>query len=218
MFKKILITIFATLIVGAASVSAYNSATTPTTALAQGAEVEVQSTTQDSFVIGQSQSQGQSNGQANEQGIAQGNEQVQQGQAQGQGDGNGYQGGRNETADSTRGNGGGYDSQSVGMEQATLHGIITGTELASLTLTTDAGDILTVPLDSFTLGITLLPGEGVTLGGFWNLDGIFTVGLITLDSTGETYAINSSGGQSGTGNRGGGKGGSGNGGGSGKGK
>ena len=212
MFKKILISIFATLIIGAASVSAYNNAVAPTPVLAQSAEVEVQSTRQDSFTVEQSQSQGQSYGQISEQGIVPDDEQAQQGQSQGQGGGNGYQGGRNEIADSTRG------GQSVGMEVITLHGTVIGSELASLTLTTDAGDILTVPLDSLALGITLLPGEGVTLGGYWNLDGIFTAGQITLDATGDTYAISDNGGNGGnSGNNGSGYRGGGNGGG-GKGK
>lgn len=212
MFKKILTGTLATLVIGAASVSAYNSATTTINASAQTAEAQEQVTAQETFTLGQSQRaepQGQAYGQSNEFGLL--TQSTGQGQVQAQGGGNGYQGGRNADAGATRGRGQGTDAQNTGMGQVVVHGIVTESELASVTLTTDAGETLTASLDAATLGITLLPSNGVTFGGYWNLDGTLAVRQITLDATGETYAVNGNGGNTGSGYRGGGAGGGGNG-------
>lgn len=191
MLKKILISIFATLIVGAASVSAYNTATTPTVVSAQIVETEeepipTEAQTEEEVQIQESFALD-----------AQPEPQTQvYGQNYSENSGDGYRGSGNN-----------------GVSQTTIHGTLVDIGFATVTLTTDAGDTLTVALDAATLGITLLPGDGITLSGFWSLDETFTVGQITLDSTGQTYTINGNDGKNGAGYRGGGSGGGGNGGG-----
>ena len=223
MLKQIIAGVLSTVVVGAVGVSAYNTSTATNVAAqaVETAEATAPSIAQESFQVESSEVQGDVYAQSEEQGLAQTetqneyqNEYQTQGQGQGQegaseSNGNGYQGGRNETADDTRSSGTGYDSQNAGMEQATVHGFVTGSELATVTLTTDAGETLSVFLDTATLGITLLPNDGITLGGYWNPDSSFTVGQITLDVTGETFAVSGNGGSSGTGYRGGGSGGGG---------
>jgi len=205
MLKKILISTFATLIVGAASVSAYNNATSPTTVSAQSTEEitaqnTTQNTTQERVSAGQSQSQGQGYGQDTA---------PEDGQVQSQG-GGGYRGGRGDT-DTMRGNNAESASLNPDAEQTTLHGIVTQIEPALVTLSTDEGNSITISLDVATLGIPLTLNDSITLSGHWNLDGTFAAGQITLDATGETYPINGNG-NSGKGYRGGGNGGGGGGG------
>ena len=203
MLKKILISTFAMLIVGAASVSAYNGATNPSTTSEQNTEPALQNTSQERVTAGQSQSQGQGYGQntAPEDG---------QIQSQGQGGGNGYRGGRGD-ADTARGNNPESASQNIDAEQTTLHGIVTQIEPALVTLTLDSGESLSVPLDAATLGIPLSINDSVTLSGHVNIDGTFSVGQFTLDTSGQTYSINGNG-NNGNGYRGGGNGGGGKGG------
>ena len=200
MLKKILIGTFATLIVGAASVSAYNSASTPSTVSAQTTEeIAAQNTPQERVSMEQSQPQGQ----GYEQTTA-----PEDGQVQSQGGGgNGYRRGQGDSS-TVRGNKAESASLNLDIEQTTLHGIVTQIEPALVTLNTDSGESISIPLDAATLGIPLALNDSITLNGHWNLDGTFTAGQLTLDATGETYPINGNG-NSGKGYRGGGNGGGG---------
>jgi len=202
MVKKVLISIFATLIVGAAGVSAYNTATAPTPVSAQDAEETAPLLSQDSPAPSRDNSTANlpdvtENPSAAVPPIPDSTE--EHGNHNGQGG-----------AGSEHGNGGGGNhgaNGGGGMEFITLHGIVTASDTSFVSVVTDEGEALTFPMNAATVGFTLQPGEGVLMTGMWRGEGFFKAKEITLDSTGATYFLRGNGGGGGGG--GGGKGGGG---------
>ena len=191
MFKKIIIGTLATFVIGAASVSAYNAVSETTVVSAEENQSEsfiaglvddiVQSQTAEQikevFQLGDpSQTQAQNYGQVNNQTGA------GQGQGQQGAGGSGYRGGRNEEWTTGSGN-----------NAATLvniHGTLTDVGLATVTFTSDDGQVVTVNVDPAALGLTLNVGDDVTISGNWLDEATFTPMHITLDTTGETFSLN----------------------------
>ncbi len=78
-------------------------------------------------------------------------------------------------------------------EWITLHGVVSSFAPPSLVLNADDGQVVSVEVgnQSFlnNLGVTLSAGDGVTVTGFYDLNGGLTVGTITLDASGLSYTL-----------------------------
>ncbi len=202
MVKNVLIGIFATLIVGAAGVSAYNVATEPTPVSAKTTEDTFSPASQrDDAAVAQAEPV-PADGTGNEQNVRNlaGDSAAPIYQTPNGTEEHGNRGGQG-GGSAEHGNGGGHNG---GMEFITLHGIVTASDTSFVSILTDDGNALTFPMDSATVGFRLQPGEGVLLTGMWRGEGFFKAKEITVDSTGATYFLR---GQRGEGGGGGGKGG-----------
>ena len=178
MFKKILIGTLATLVLGAASVSAYNAASETTVVSAEETQNEnFISALVHNIVQSQTKEQTQTTSQFGNQNGTQGQGQGQQGAG-----GSGYRGGRNENWTSGSG--------SSAAAQVSIHGTLTDIGLAAVTFTADDGQSITVNLNPAALGLTLNVGDGMTVSGNWFDETTFTPMHVTLDATGETFSLN----------------------------
>ena len=78
-------------------------------------------------------------------------------------------------------------------EWITLHGVVSSFTPPSLVLILDDGQVITVEAgnQSFlsSLGVQFLGGEGVTVTGFYDQNGGFTVGTLTLDASGQSFSL-----------------------------
>jgi hypothetical protein len=138
---------------------------------------------------------GQNRGQQNQ---AAGQNVGQQGQAQesqGQGQWRGGRGGGGRWAsDNSYGDATGVPEPQNGLtEWLSFHGTVSDFAPPSLTLLTDDGQYLVVELGNSNyvqnLGLGLEIGAGVSGIGFYDTNGGLTVGQITIDTTGETFAL-----------------------------
>jgi hypothetical protein len=123
------------------------------------------------------------NGQGNQFG-KQGNQNQGQGQARGQG---GNRGQANSTGTNQPAPQNGFQ------EWTTLQGVVSSYLAPNFTLSLDDGQIVQAQLGNLSyiesLGINLQAGEYVNVIGFYDPEGSFAVGQITLQSSGETFIL-----------------------------
>ncbi len=169
MLKKIAIAALSTVVLGAVGMSAYNSVAGET---APSAAVIEESQIAPAFGAGQ----GYGNGPVSASG-------------QGQG-GKGYHGGR---TDWTPGAGDGTPNPQANVsEWLTLQGTVSNFTLTSFVLEADEGLIPVQLGNSYfveNLGLTLQPGDRVTVTGFWESPEQFTARQVTLDATGQIFVL-----------------------------
>jgi hypothetical protein len=194
MVKKVLIAIFATLIVGAAGVSAYNTATAPTPVSAQDEEEVASLTTQQNNAALSQSEVSSSSENAERSPLTDDSSSAtpmvaapQIANTDGE-ERHGGQGGAESEHGNNANRGGGSG------EFTTLHGVVTASDASFVSVVTDEGGALTFPLDSASVGISLQPGDGVLLTGMWRGEGFFKAKQLTLDSTGATYFLRGNGG------------------------
>ena len=143
----------------------------------------------------QGQTAGQNRGQQNQaagQNVGQ-QGQAQEGERQGQGRGGRGGGGRWASDNGSGGATGVPEPQNGLTEWLSFHGTVSDFAPPSLTLLTDDGQYLVVELGNTNyvanLGLGLENGAGVSGIGFYDTNGGLTVGQITIDATGETFAL-----------------------------
>ncbi len=85
------------------------------------------------------------------------------------------------------------DPQNEFIESLTYHGVIRDYLPPTFVLVTDKGQEITVQSGNqyflTSLGLSLSDGDAVTLVGFWDGSGAFSISQITLDSSGVTYQL-----------------------------
>lgn len=160
MLKKIIIGILAVLVIGAASVSAYNVLASPALA------------TQERL------------GSVNEQPAVQ------------PGKGNGNGGGYGRHGINANGNNSAYatpNPQNGMTELVTFQGVVSAYVPPSFSLKTSDGQVIPVELGNLNyitkIGLTVKDGDMVTVTGFWDQTGGFTVQQIILENSGQTFQL-----------------------------
>ncbi|MBE9524498.1 MAG: hypothetical protein IMY76_05330 [Chloroflexi bacterium] len=206
MFKKILITVLSTVVVGAVGTSTYNAFANP------NLDAEVESIPDESTEINSSDFAPVKEVNSEEQGsdltaldseaqffgnqgdaLNQGQGQDTQGQGtQGQGNrGNGKGGNGNRGA--SRGNDANANPQNGLIEWITLHGTVSNYSAPYFTLISDDGEMISAQLGDLVfveeLGLTLQDGDKVSITGYWDASSGFAVGTITLDASGESFRL-----------------------------
>jgi len=87
----------------------------------------------------------------------------------------------------------GAQSGSSIVELETVHGVITEYFPPTFTLITDDGQALPAEIGNINyltnIGLNLQDGETITVSGFWNTNGSFSIVELTLDATGETFSL-----------------------------
>lgn len=214
MIKKLLIGGLLAIVVIAAAVSAYNvfaSQTSTRNQVAQASTAAGQAQADQAWGQGSANGQGIQGSQGRQgdnaqsgQGYRGGNGGSGNGQG-GQGRGGNGQGGQGSQGRGGNGQGGGRGQGRQGggsgvpnpqnglTEWVTLNGVVSSFAAPNLTLATDDGQTITVQLGSASyvssIGLSLNEGDAVTLTGFYETDGTFAVGSITITATGQTFTL-----------------------------
>jgi uncharacterized protein YdeI (BOF family) len=78
-------------------------------------------------------------------------------------------------------------------EWLTLNGVISEVALPGFTLLADDGQVILVELGNpnyiSSLGLTLQDGDRVSVTGFWDANGGFSLGSLTLETTGQQFTF-----------------------------